>query len=963
MYDNYGNHGELKALSGSYVPEWHFTEISPDPGSVLAMLIDDMRGESIKRYGEIFHKHKIQYLNLFDRLKEEPVESAKSYVRFDPVGGFDEPVFVPKGTRLTARPAGGDQEMVYETTHAITTTSAELKALYSVEKETDTILRVFGEADGAVPEEAVFTAFGLDGENCAGHRLCFLFSNAFDLLDHFEIGLRLTPADEQNAEAFRELMAGGDVAFSFLEPDDADPDHPRKRPFDGVRYEKGIVYLRMESFQPQKISLGGMECYAVVADSKVLSGVQICGAALQFGQEGFAPEEVLSSGIAQNIEQFHPFGSPPELFAACEFECPRVLARKGADVSMKFRLGFDLLERRVPEIEEKTDYKIVMKKEREIPKAKIPEVWPDYVLIEYLSDGNAWKRLLRDENSTLIFNGGQQGDLELHFICPDDIKNYEAGQCRLRFRLMKAEGLYNIPSNLHVPVISGVHFAYSYLEHPLLPDTVYTENNFVHADITANLRRGIPSPLFYNNETAGRAMYFGFDGSIEGSPLSLYFEMENNQDVPLDYAVEYLSPEGFVPAQTVDHTCGMLYSGAMLILVPSDAAKKRFFDFDGWWLRIVSREKNPDPESLPTIRGIFRNLAKVENVHTLEEIYFVDNTSGEVILNLSQKNLISAKVYVNEENNDPVNDENWVLWEKRTHFTQQGRCYNLDPANGTVTFEKGCFASYPLMQRYAAVKVRFQSYQGSAANVPEDTITSPASALTNIASVTNPIPAYGGYDGYNEETSAKAISNILRTRNRAVSERDYFDLISQVSSGVSQIKCVSGVDRMGEPAEDVITVALLINEFEKGSRIFSAIKDTVHEKLTAASNMVPLGKTLVLCQPHFIPCSVRVWLNAGDMDNVYELQRRTEEDIGRFLDPLKGGFDGKGWKIGVLPTTRQLLAFLKMERPGISVEHIAMSAKVGSREYSVDDDVYRQITNPFVMAIGGKHIIYVNIPG
>jgi hypothetical protein len=293
-------------------------------------------------------------------------------------------------------------------------------------------------------------------------------------------------------------------------------------------------------------------------------------------------------------------------------------------------------------------------------------------------------------------------------------------------------------------------------------------------------------------------MYFGFDGSTEGSPLSLYLEMENNQDVPLDYAVEYLSPEGFVPAQTVDHTCGMLYSGAMLILVPSDAAKKRFFDFDGWWLRIVSREKNPDPESLPTIRGIFRNLAKVENVHTLEEIYFIDNTSGEVILNLSQKNLISAKVYVNEENNDPVNDENWVLWEKRTHFTQQGRCYNLDPANGTVTFEKGCFASYPLMQRYAAVKVRFQSYQGFAANVPEDTITSPASALTNIASVTNPIPPTAVTTATTRRPPQRRSPTSSRTRNRAVSERDLLRPISQVSSGVSQLNASSGVDRMGE---------------------------------------------------------------------------------------------------------------------------------------------------------------------
>ena len=50
------------------------------------------------------------------------------------------------------------------------------------------------------------------------------------------------------------------------------------------------------------------------------------------------------------------------------------------------------------------------------------------------------------------------------------------------------------------------------------------------------------------------------------------------------------------------------------------------------------------------------------------------------------------------------------------------------------------------------------------------------------------------------------------------------------------------------------------------------------------------------------------WLRCRSMEDVYETQRRTEEAIRRFLDPLHGGFDGRGWKIGALPGTPQLLA-------------------------------------------------------
>ena len=37
-------------------------------------------------------------------------------------------------------------------------------------------------------------------------------------------------------------------------------------------------------------------------------------------------------------------------------------------------------------------------------------------------------------------------------------------------------------------------------------------------------------------------MYLGFAGSMAGMPLSLYFDIENYSDRPVDYQVEYLSP-------------------------------------------------------------------------------------------------------------------------------------------------------------------------------------------------------------------------------------------------------------------------------------------------------------------------------------------------------------------------------------------------------------------------------------
>ena len=76
---------KMNQLMNSYVPEFSFDAKSDDPGSVLSVLCADMIQDSENRFGRVIDKHKIQYLNLLDDLKEEPVAASKGYVQFNPV--------------------------------------------------------------------------------------------------------------------------------------------------------------------------------------------------------------------------------------------------------------------------------------------------------------------------------------------------------------------------------------------------------------------------------------------------------------------------------------------------------------------------------------------------------------------------------------------------------------------------------------------------------------------------------------------------------------------------------------------------------------------------------------------------------------------------------------------------------------------------------------------------------------
>ncbi|GKH50574.1 putative baseplate assembly protein [Eubacteriales bacterium] len=935
----------LEELARSYVPEWHFTAENPDVGSVLAILVDDMLTQSSDRLFRALHKHRIQYLNLFDRLKEEPVEAARSYARFHQVSGMQEPVPVPKGTRLFAEEEHNGIRLAFETEHGITTTAATLKSVCVTDGESDRIARLYDGGEGGCH----FEAFGLSDTNEAEHLLLLGYDTAFDALDGLSLGLRVRVSGERKPDEALALLASAQVRYSMLEQEG-------ERPFDSVQLSDGMIQLELRDYIPQQVELAGKNRYVLCIRASEPLDLRITSCELMLSQDGIPADEVFCGGVSQSVGRFLPFGSPMEIFAECGIECRRAFARRGAGIEISFDLGFEVLEQRLPETENELDLRIIMKRPVEPPKLETAEVRADYVLIEYLGE-RGWKRLLSDEHAALLMNGSAEGTVTLRFLCPADMAREPGEGGRLRMRLMRADNLYRLPCRQYSPVIRNLRFSYSYDAAGLCADYACTRNNFSEQEVTGRLDSGKEVVPFYSNETGKRAMYLGFDQNPKGMPLSLYFEVENDIDCPLDYTAEVLTSRGFEPLTASDNTGGMLYSGTLLLPVSGDAAPSHLFGRELWWLRL--RLRGELPASLPVVRGILTNMARVRNLRSMSETFYRTEENAPLRITLAERSLLNVRIFVNEEDGDPSHEENWVEWRRRTALSQQGRFCEVDLAAGTVEFGRNDFAAYPLKEGAAAVRVDYQSYQGALANVPEGSITALAESLRYISGVTNPMPAYGGYDGYNERTGAAMISNILRTRGRAVTGRDYFDIVSQVSYGVRRIKCLSGVDRLGRRAEDTVTVALLIDEYDKGGHIFSSVKDTVRRKLMESGSLIPMGKTLVLCQPCFVRFSARLWLECPSLDGAYDLQRAVEEEISAFLDPLAGGFDGNGWEIGVLPTVRQLLAWLKMRRPGLVVTRVAMSARHQEREYTVDEELPSLIGNPFAMAVNGEHTVYV----
>lgn len=87
-------------------------------------------------------------------------------------------------------------------------------------------------------------------------------------------------------------------------------------------------------------------------------------------------------------------------------------------------------------------------------------------------------------------------------------------------------------------------------------------------------------------------------------PLSLYFDIENYSDRPVDYQVEYLSPRGFQPVRITDQTGGFCGSGTILFMVPQDAVQKNLYGYEGYFLRFVNYNRENPEYVLPQVKGI-----------------------------------------------------------------------------------------------------------------------------------------------------------------------------------------------------------------------------------------------------------------------------------------------------------------------------------------------------------------------
>lgn len=992
--------GEIAALAASYTPEWSFDIKNPDVGSVIGLIFANQMGENIKKLNLALEKYHTEFVNMLN-LALLPAYPASGVVVMNLIEDTVPGVDVPKGTKLLGTPDGEDAGwIVFETVSDIHLTNSKLRDVISVSRHFGKIIPLLGDAKPAmrVPNGAVelpeendeeedqtiepIALFDYEKEGIEQNVLLLYHKSVFDTMENASISVRFV--DWEGQEVSARFADPKQYRWSYYTDDKS------FAPFDAVTTKDGSVVLQKSektgkvSIEDEAYSLICVERRGVVEGPEDLQEIRLSSACSQT-----APNYVSHNDAELEPEYFLPFGDTASIFDECYIGHDQVFSQQGALVTLRFRLSYqEKLVSFTPQ-EEEVNLKPIKRKPRTVL-FDTANTSVQRVTLEYYN-GMGWRRLVCTQDWSTVFEGEHVGDVAIRFVCPDDWAPVVIGgyfERAIRLRVIQADNCYLQPCIHKMPLLEQLTVAYSYYGEWKLPERVSRICGTETKDLTRAIWNKEPitafSPLPYHEN----ALYLGFDKKMSGAPVSILFDVEESihfDSAPIRF--EYSTVTGFHQLKVIDHTEHMTGVGTVLFMPPSDFAKREIEGQSRYWIKLVDADEAfDDPNRYHSvIRSILINAVEVQNVETLpEEQFYIDVATANMSFPLAADNILSAEVFVNEKNKlsmhamrqmieeDPDNvrveynflgdiSEFFVRWTEVDNFDHSkptDRHYVIDRMRNTINFGDGVSVQIPSAQSGVAFTAQVSCCDGAAGNLKRGAINATFGNLLYVNSVENPIATYAGSNIESIESAHLRGANMLSSKGRLVSELDFMREVKAFSTSIDKVKCVRGMDLDGRRNDQLISIAVMMKDYEDGAYSFNGLKDRLRERILSKCEMTLETDQLIIAEPVYVELSVDVWVEVNSADNAFAIQNLLRDQISEFLEPLsKGGRNG--WDIGVLPGEAQLRMMINSIQFEGRVRRFIATARYVDREGVHERDLSDLKGHPFMIGRNGTHRIHM----
>ncbi|RAV09237.1 putative baseplate assembly protein [Paenibacillus contaminans] len=998
---------QMKEMAPFYTPEWRFTPEDPDPGTALFLLFADMYQDNIQRLNRVPYKNFVAFLNMLN-VSQLPARPARAQVTFRLSEGVRDPVWVASGTQLSA--AEEDGEIVFETERGVMLTPAKLVSLYEVSNRRDVIRKLpdaFLEASG-LGDERPTALFRFDGADNLQQHMLYIGHERLFLLERT---VKIDLVFGNSLMRYREQ----EICRLLTDPNLAEWLYATENgwaPFDlAVSEQNRITLHKNRGGAIEEREIGGasshwIACRLRPAATPLLSGnvsfdsiMAKTDYADADGQGGFAPDRLFAGDVQGRNEGMYPFGEFFVPYGTFYIASQEAFSKREGRISIRFRMR--AVENRLsPEQEPQIEWKLIMKKSQFEKQVHEP-VSITSVLWEYWN-GSAWVRLPVGETEETMFYRPEEAERELSFECPADLaETFVNGEYSywIRARILQIENLYNPGSVYLSPWIENVSLAYGYGERFLAPERLAALNNTLLQDETSRLNlEGTAIRPFMQLDCKYPSLYFGFDAPPVRGPIHLYVSMKpmklTQAHVPL-FEWEYLGGRHgqaeWRPLKVFDETNGLTQSGTIQFAGPHDFTSEPIFGTPLYWLRAVNRdskyEAGPDDMPVPIANGFFVNTTRVVQQETVEdevpipvegergfehwldrtpivaEQVWIDETEhlGEEELESLEASGAECNVLRDSEGNL---QRIRILWQPVGSLGDsqpKDRHYVIDRNSGKLLFGDGV-RGMAVPEGGERIRVSYKVSAGRRGNVGRKQIAALHQSIAFVQTVENPEPAAGGCDGETVQEAIRRGPQLIKHRDRAVTADDFEWLAREAYPNIAKVKCLANVNVRMEREIGSITLVVLAKDGLQGGQGFPELKREVEKyMLERVPSVVAFPENIQVIEPAYLEISVHVVMAVTNMDHIVSAELESIRLLGKFLDPLTGGYDGKGWAIGQQLHVSVFYGLLK------SIPAVSHVQKLYMTVHKLEDGVRTELDPrklgdvPHGIVVGGVHEVNVTL--
>jgi predicted phage baseplate assembly protein len=245
------------------------------------------------------------------------------------------------------------------------------------------------------------------------------------------------------------------------------------------------------------------------------------------------------------------------------------------------------------------------------------------------------------------------------------------------------------------------------------------------------------------------------------------------------------------------------------------------------------------------------------------------------------------------------------VWEEVADFSRSGptdRHVVWDGASGTVHF--GPMVRYPngTTRQHGAIPadgavISVSGYRhggGARGNLGAGTLTTMRSTIPFIDRIVNNGPAVGGVDAETVENAKVRGPLSIRTGERAVTAGDFERLTLEASAEVARVRCLPPK----APADPVrlLVVPQVRKSFTEETLDDYAVDDDLMGRISGhLDSRRLLGAAIEVGTPFYQGVSVAALVQALPGRPATLIRDRALDLLRRFVHPLQGGVEGKGW--------------------------------------------------------------------